>query len=193
MKMVVFFGDSRAAYWPPPDGSGQLHFVNRGVEAQSSVLAAGRWSHHIPPLEPDIIVIQVGINDLRLIPVFSSKQNTILENTKSNIQQIVSDSLDIGATVILTTIFPPGPAPLDKRLGDEDAAVREAIEEVNEFLLTLADDGVIVLETGAILADERGRVRPEYSIDYLHINEAGYEALNQELIHILQMIGQDNG
>lgn len=188
VKTVVFFGDSRAAHWPFPDIPGRFQFINRGVEAQTSVLVAGRWSHHVALLEPDILVIQVGINDLRLIPAFEYKQDTILENTKTNIRQIVSDSLDIGTNVILATVFPLGPAPLDRRFAGEDAQVKEALEEINLYLQTLASDKVFVLDTAAILTDEKGRVRPEYSVDYLHINEAGYAALNQELARILRTI-----
>jgi lysophospholipase L1-like esterase len=184
-KTVVFFGDSRAAHWPFPDIQGNYLFLNRGIEAQSSVLAAGRWAHHVAPLEPDILVVQVGVNDLRLVAEYPARRETIVENSKANIQQIVSDSVELGTTVILTTIFPLGRPPFDRRGGGAAESVTMAVDEVNAYLSSLAGEKVIILDSGSILAGDNGQVRPEYSDDYLHINEAGYEALNQELSRIL--------
>jgi lysophospholipase L1-like esterase len=38
------------------------------------------------------------------------------------------------------------------------------------------------------LADEDGRLRDEYAIDQLHLNDTGYKVLNRELQQILQEI-----
>jgi hypothetical protein len=50
-RMVVFFGDSRAADWPAPMVPG-VEFVNRGIGAQTSAQVAGRFAAHIAPLHP---------------------------------------------------------------------------------------------------------------------------------------------
>ncbi len=184
-KTVVFFGDSRAAHWPFPELQGNYLFFNRGIEAQSSVSAAGRWAHHVVPLKPDVLVVQVGVNDLRLSAEFPARRETIVENSKASIQQIVSDSVELGITVILTTIFPLGRPPFDQRGGGAVESVTAAVDKVNTYLSSLAGEKVIILDTGSILAGDNGQVRPEYSDDYLHINEAGYKALNQELSRIL--------
>jgi lysophospholipase L1-like esterase len=130
-------------------------------------------------------VIQVGVNDLRLVAEYPARRETIVENSKANIQQIVSDSVELGTRVILTTVFPLGRPPFDRRSGSAAESVTTAVDEVNAYLSSLASDKVIVLNTGSILAGDNGQVRPEYSDDYLHINEAGYKALNQELARIL--------
>jgi hypothetical protein len=41
------------------------------------------------------------------------------------------------------------------------------------------------MDTVPVLANEAGKVRPEYSFDLLHLNEAGYAALNMELERLL--------
>lgn len=46
-------------------------------------------------------------------------------------------------------------------------------------------EGIIVFDSAAVLANERGVVRREYSRDLLHLGDAGYEALNEELERIL--------
>ena len=65
---IVFFGDSRAAMWVKPDKINNVSFINRGIGNQTSTQVLGRFEQHILPLAPDILVLQVGINDLKTIP-----------------------------------------------------------------------------------------------------------------------------
>jgi len=183
-KKVVFFGDSRASNWTFPAGLDQFQFINRGIGAQTSVQVLERFDDHIVPLQPQVIIVQVGINDLKTIPIFPDQKASIIANCQANIEEIVSRSLDLDATVILTTIFPLGEVPLERKLF-WSAEVAEAIGEINASIYSLEGDNVIVFDTAPILANEKGIVQPEYSRDLLHLTEAGYDALNEELMHIL--------
>lgn len=183
-KRLVFFGDSRAYDWPEPPGLGSFEVVNRGMISQTSAQVLGRFDEHVAPWRPDVVVVQVGINDLKAIPIFPERQASIIADCDGNIEQIVSRAVDMGATVVLTTIFPHGAVPLERRpFWSSD--VDEAIEAVNAFLVSLEGDQVLVMDSAAILADERGLLREEYSVDLLHLNPAGYEALNEELVRVL--------
>lgn len=183
-KRAVFFGDSRAADWTFPFGLEQFQFINRGIGNQTSAQALERFDRHVAPLHPDIVVIQVGVNDLKTIPLFPEQRAAIVAACEANIEQIVDRAHDLGATVILTTIFPLGEVPLDRRLFWSDD-VAGAIEEVNVFLRSLEREQVVVFESGTVLADERGLVHKEYSRDLLHLDELGYQALNEELVRVL--------
>jgi len=136
------------------------------------------------PLHPDIVLIQMCINDLKTIPLFPHLKSWIITNCKNNIEWSVEETRNQGGIVILTTIFPLGKLPIERSLFWSDD-VGEAIEEVNEYIYSLEGDGVIVFDTGKVLAGEDGLVREEYSWDFLHLNEVGYEALNGELVTIL--------
>jgi lysophospholipase L1-like esterase len=184
-RTVVFFGDSRAAEWPAPAGWGDTQFVNRGIGAQTSIQVASRFAAHIVPVRPDVVVVQVGINDLRVIPFFPQEKAQLVDDCKANIQQIVADAGRIQATVILTTIFPIGPLPFEQRLFASDE-VDTAIEDVNAYIRSLRSADVLVLDSAALLANERGRVREDYSRDALHLNAAGYGVLNQALADMLR-------
>ena len=181
--LAVFFGDSRAYAWPPP-ARARFAFVNRGIGNQTSAQALGRFDLHVAPLHPRIIIVQVGVNDLKTIPLFRERKQKIVLACKQNIKQIVDKSNALGATVILTTIFPLGELPFDRRLfWSEDVAL--AINDVNDYLRSLANQNVIVFDTGEILADRNGMVRAEYAYDFLHLNPIGYRALNQKLASLL--------
>lgn len=183
-SLLVFFGDSRAAGWIAPTEIPEVTFINRGVGGQTTSQVLGRFSDHVLPLKADIIVIQVGINDLKTIPIFPNQKEAITTNCKSNIQKIVDASLQSGADVILTTIFPLGqPSIRRSLLWSDDVAV--TISDVNEFIKSLGDEQVTILDTTEILANDDGMVDPLYREDFLHINEKGYGALNRELIQVL--------
>jgi lysophospholipase L1-like esterase len=181
---VVLFGDSRAASWPPPTHLKNFTFINRGIGAQTSVQALGRFEVQVRPLQPQIIIIQVGINDLKTIPLFPKQKEGIISNCQENIKQLVAQSLDMGAIVILTTIFPVGEVPLQRKIFWSDE-VAQAVDEVNGYLRSLENQEVIIFDAYSILADEDGSVKAEYAQDELHLNASGYEALNNKLTDIL--------
>ncbi len=180
---VVFFGDSRAAQWPAPKQFKDFYFVNRGIINQTSVQVLGRFDKHVLPLQPDIIILQVGINDLKTIALFPERKAAIIANCKSNIQQLVTRSVNSGATVILTTIFPIGPVPLTRQ-PFWSPEIAQAVSEVNAYLNSLKASNVLILDTYSLLADN-GKVRSNYVRDTLHIDRKGYEAINQELTKVL--------
>lgn len=183
---LVFFGDSRAARWPVTADDNQFEVINRGVEAETSAQATLRFAAHITALQPAIVVVQVGVNDLKTIPLFPEHKAAIIAATKENVRYIVEQTAALGAQVILTTIFPVRDFPLERRLF-WSPEIEAAVEEVNTDLRSLAADNVIILDATAILADN-GRAKPEYYLDELHLNDAGYTVLNQELAHLLSGI-----
>ena len=195
---TIFWGDSRAFAWTPPPGLPEFEFINRGIGSQTTAQVLGRFEGQIAPLLPStetrargtdkpgaIAIVQVGVNDLKTIPLFPKLKSEIIANCQANIKEIVDLVQESESTVILTTIFPLGRLPIQRRLV-WSPEVATAIEEVNEFIASLAGERVIILNTAAILAGEEGLVKPEYRHDFLHINEAGYAALNEKLKLVLQ-------
>lgn len=104
---VVVFGDSRAYQWPEPAGVSQFEFINRGIGAQTSSQIVARFEEHVVSLQPDILLIQMCINDLKTIPLFPHLKLSIISNCKNNIEWSVREARKLGATVILTTVIPP--------------------------------------------------------------------------------------
>lgn len=179
----VFFGDSRAAQWPAPDLPG-IEFINRGIGAQTSTQAAGRFAEHVVPLQPDIVLVQVGINDLKTIPLFPRRRDAIVAACKTNIGRIVTQAQEMGATVILTTIFPTQPPSLERSFywsTEADAAILE----VNEYIHSLQTDNVIILDSHTLLVGIDGYTLSAYAADFLHLKPAGYAQLNTMLQPLL--------
>ncbi len=185
LKRVVFLGDSRAETWLPPAALSGWDFVNRGISGQTTAQILGRFAVHVTPLQPQVIVLQLGVNDLKDIPIFPDRRAAIVADCLANIRSIVRQSNDLGAVVILTTIFPVSTPSLERRLFFWSDDIARAVTEVNNELRTLASDKVLLFDADLILLDANGLPRSEYMEDTLHLNAAGYDALNQRLRQLL--------
>lgn len=183
---VVFLGDSRAAGWTSPQSS-KYEFINRGISSQTSVQTSQRFAAHVRSLKPNLVVIQVGINDLKTIALFPERQQEIVANCQANIKQIVNESQKIGAVAIVTTIFPAGEVPLDRKPFWSDEIGR-AVRDVNAYIATLADEKTIVFDAYTLLVDRQGLLLEKYKSNELHLNDAGYVLLNRELVKIIDKI-----
>jgi lysophospholipase L1-like esterase len=183
---VVFFGDSRAASWPAPEGLTGFEFINRGIPAETSLQAGGRFQAHVAPLQPDVVVIQVGVNDLFRISYFPERYDEVVARCLLSIKRIVELSHVAGAHVVLVTIFPTAQADALRTLNRDAAELREVIRAVNAELMQLEGEGLTILDSAPLLSDEVGVVRPEYAEDELHLNREGYAVLNLALVEILR-------
>lgn len=184
-KTAIFLGDSRAAQWVSPEIEG-FTFINRGIGNQTSAQVLLRYEEHVQTMQPDIVILQVCINDLKTIPLFPERKNKIITNCKVNLQGLVDKSLAINSKVILTTVFPTsGQVPLARQLvWSED--VYHAINEVNSFIRDFQNENVIIFDAAGVLANPSGNIKPEYVHDLLHLNTTGYEALNRELEKVIK-------
>jgi lysophospholipase L1-like esterase len=187
---VLFYGDSRSVEWTPPDVAG-VEFSNRGISGQTSTQVLMRFDIHAGPMSPSLAILQVGINDLKAIPLFPDRRDAIVRNCREGIAALVGRFRDLGADVIVTTIFPHGGIPIERR-PFWSSSISEAIEEVNASIRGLATDGVRLLDAYAILED-RGRVRRELARDALHLNGRGYESLNRELAPMIRHWAWERG
>lgn len=183
---VVFFGDSRAASWPAPEGLNGFEFINRGIPAETSLQAAGRFQAHVSPLQPQIVVIQVGVNDLFRISYLPERYDEVVARCLLSINRIVEQSQALGAHVILTTIFPTSQADALRTLNRDAAELRDVIRVVNAELLRLEGEQLTILDSAPLLSNEVGVVHSEFAEDELHLNVDGYAVLNLALVEILE-------
>jgi lysophospholipase L1-like esterase len=138
----------------------------------------------VAPLQPKVIILEVGINDLKTIPLFPDQRQAILQRCQTNIDAIVHKSHNIGATVILATIFPTGRVPLQRQLFWSDE-IGVAVRSVNTHLASLQASDVFLFDSTPLLADSAGQLRLDYSKDEIHLNATGYAALNEALSAVL--------
>jgi lysophospholipase L1-like esterase len=184
---LVLFGDSRAAQWRTPATIAGHRVINRGISGQTSAQVRARLEEHVLHLKPRVVVLEVGMNDLKTLPLFKSETGKIVDRCIANIEYVARTIAQSGPTVVLVTVFPVGKVPwYRKPIYSRD--VDEAIRRVNERIRNLDGERIRVLDADSFLMNAAGRLRPEYGRDMLHLNAAGYEQLNQRLIPLLEMI-----
>jgi len=185
--VLVLFGDSRAAMWPTPPALTGYAVVNRGVGYQTTAQIALRIDADVAPLHPAVVVLEAGVNDLKTIADLPQRRGPIVADCEANLRHIVERCRAIAATVILVSIFDIGDVPLWREpLWSDDVAA--AVREVNRFLPTLGGPGVVLLDAGSVLDDGRGKVKPAYQFDYLHLLPSGYDALDEPLVSLVRAL-----
>ncbi|MEZ5537849.1 MAG: GDSL-type esterase/lipase family protein [Thiolinea sp.] len=183
--VFLLYGDSRSLSWPDP-ALEQYQIINRGIGNQSSAQVAMRFEHHVKPLKPAVILLQVCVNDLKTIPLFPEQREQIISGCKNNILQMLSDAAAIEAKVVLSTVLPLGSISPERRLfGFREEPVITAIDEVNDFIHGLESANVQIFDSYELLKGEGGKINPDYSRDWLHLNERGYQRLNEQLVTII--------
>ncbi len=216
---VVLLGDSRAREWSPPVGANgaKLDWINRGLDGQSTVQVRGRW-RQILVVRPDVVVLQVGVNDLwrreglvamgaadggdRFRQRYRDRLGNLsapTEQTWAELTQLLDEMTEAKLQIIVTTIFPMGPNSSARLQGrqvvnqlrgrsiDRDATSRvsEQIATINQRLLALRQDNLTLLDAEKSLVNDRGKLDPSHWRDGLHLSEAGYRALDLELLEAI--------
>lgn len=193
MPLVVFLGDSRAKSWPTPASDTKMNFCNRGIGFDTSTHVLNRVALHVLPLHPQVVVLQVGINDFRELLLQPESASTIISRCRQNIGQIVKKLRTAGTHLVLSTVFPvadvtdqPEHSYWGIRTPRAADQVNQAVMVVNTSLRMLKAPDVALLDAHALLSDEKGFLQSHYAKDALHLNEEGYAALNGELPQLLQ-------
>jgi lysophospholipase L1-like esterase len=185
-RRVVLFGDSRVAQWPAPVDPA-FQFINRGIDGHTSTQLRLQFASHVAPVEPDVVVVQAGANDLMGWLLFSDQQG-VLTRYRENIAAIIADTIALGATPVLTTVFATGPRGLGDHL-TAPGSVQAGVVAANELLGGLAAElGVTLINTNAVLTNADGQLRPEFVRDTWHLSPAAYVALNEQLVRVLKQI-----
>jgi lysophospholipase L1-like esterase len=185
--LLVFFGDSRIAMWPAPAFATGYRIVNRGIGYQTTAQMLVRIDADLASLQPNVVVLEAGVNDLKTIADFPARRGEIVADCEAHLARIVQRCHEMGARVVLVTVFAIGDvAPWRAPFWSND--VRVAVREVNAILPSLVGDKDVLFDANAVLVDEHGDVRRPFQVDYLHLSPAGYAALNQALQPALSAI-----
>ena len=183
---IWIIGDSRVKRWPQELLKYKTSVANLGVEGQTSSQVLYRFMNYLETDTPSLVILEVGINDLKIIGLDASLSCTITQQYLENIELMIHLCRESNIRMILISIFNGGKIELPRRL-IWNSAVGEATNTANQALRSYSDDDVIFyFDANDILTDKGGAVRPEYQEDFLHINAEGYKALSlslQELVN----------
>jgi lysophospholipase L1-like esterase len=176
---VVLFGDSRISEWSPLPRVDGVEFVNRGIDGETTAQMRLRFDADVLALQPDVVVIQAGINDLVAASLSKQAGDRIRQNLKNSLRQMATLSADAGTRVVLLTVIPPASPSLLRWLVWNDDIIKD-VAEVNAFIRTLDGlEGVTVVDAAGLLAPSGGELSAQYARNTLHFEPAAYAILNQ--------------
>ena len=179
---ILLLGDSRIAMWncPTIDGHG---VVNAGFPGITSTELAAGCGDILRQTHPKVVVIQVGINDLKLIGVRPDLREAVISNCVGNVSTIARQSEQAGARVIVTAIWPAGKVGLI-RWFVWNSEMNSAVAETNLRLqhILQADANIMFTDIFEEMTHGYGSSeRQKLYSDTLHLNEAAYEQLTSLL------------
>ncbi|MEO8003697.1 MAG: GDSL-type esterase/lipase family protein [Betaproteobacteria bacterium] len=185
-RRIVLFGDSRVARWgsfPRVEG---FEVVNRGMDGETTAQMRTRFQEDVLALDPDFVVLEMGINDLVGIAVLPQRREEIVFQCAENMRHFVDELSSRKIRAILLTVIPPAPPPFWRLpVWSRDIAVEAG--RLNRYWIDLSATPMLrVIDTESALMDSTGRWRENVNADTLHLTLQGYQYLNAAILQVLR-------
>lgn len=167
---VVFYGDSITEAWAAHFATmfPGKPYIGRGIGGQTTPQMLVRFRQDAIALQPAVIVILAGTNDLAG-NTGPTTQAAIADNLRSMVELARAN----GSRVVLASVLPAHDYPWRPGLnpGPKIVALNAWIEEY------AAAVGVVYLDYHSAMANDRLGLPAELSADGVHPNEAGYRVM----------------
>ncbi len=173
---IVLFGDSRIYQWNPAPVIPGCEIINRGIPGDTTFRSLLRIKNDLISLKPDIVIIEIGVNDCNFIGVLPELENYIIGNCKNNITQIINILNKSKIRTLFLTIFPASTVPI-YRLPFWSEKTRKYINEINSLLKKENSKYIKIVNCDEIFL-ENDKMKNNYANDLFHINKNAYASLN---------------
>jgi lysophospholipase L1-like esterase len=168
---LVFMGDSITEGWhfEGPDGAFPgKPYINRGISGQTTPQMLVRFRQDVIALQPKVVVILAGINDIA-----GNTGPMTLEQTEDNLASMAELAAAHHIRVVLCSLLPafdfpwrPGMTPASKVLA------------LNAWIKAYAaENGHVYVDYHTAMKDERGGLPASLSADGVHPLPAGYAVM----------------
>ncbi|HWE84787.1 MAG TPA: SGNH/GDSL hydrolase family protein [Terracidiphilus sp.] len=166
-KRVVFMGDSITEGWhfDEPSGFPGKGYINRGISGQTTPQMVVRFRQDVIDLEPKVVVILAGTNDIA-----GNTGPMTLEETEANLKDMADLAAANHIKVVLCSVTPaydypwqPGLEPAPK------------IDSINAWMKNYAaEKHYIYVDYHSAMKDARDGLPANLSHDGVHPNAAAY-------------------
>lgn len=182
-KRVVFLGNSITEGWVNhhPEFFTENGFIGRGIGGQTSYQFLLRFRQDVLDLQPALVVINYGTND---IAENTGKYDE--DQTFGNVVTMCQLAKANKIKVILTSTLPAGAFPWRPEIKD----AMQKIRSLNARVKAYAESQKIpfVDYFTPMLNAEGTRMNPEYTPEEVHPNRKGYEAMEALVLPAIRKI-----
>src|SRR6267154_6724205 len=176
---VVFMGDSITDAWISPEFGGFFPgkpYVDRGISGQTTPQMLIRFRPDVIALQPKVVVILAGTNDIA-----GNTGPMTLQAIEDNLTSMFDLAHANGIRVVFASVLPIS----DYEKNSEGQPIirskqrpPEQINELNEWMKKYAAaHGGIYLDYFSAMSDDKGFLKEELSEDGLHPNQKGYDIM----------------
>lgn len=169
---VIFLGDSITDYWKLADYFPGKHYINRGIDGQTTPQMLVRFRQDVIDLHPKVLVVLAGTNDIA--GVTGPARNEEIEANYASMAELARVH---HIRVVFASLLPTHNHTEEAK---ESFALRprERILALNTWLKDYcAKNGLVYLDYFSVLIDHRGMLRRNLSNDGLHPNADGYKIM----------------
>jgi lysophospholipase L1-like esterase len=178
-QRVVFMGDSITDMWVLPKFGAFFPgkpYIGRGIGGQTTPQMLLRFRADVIALEPKVVVILAGTNDLA-----GNTGPISIEETEGNLASMAELARAHGIHVVLSSVVPVSNYGHDRDGNPVDIRLKRAPEkilELNAWIKKYAtEQGCVYLDYFSAMVDEQGLLKRDLSEDGLHPNTAGYAVM----------------
>ncbi|NQV42698.1 MAG: acylhydrolase [Candidatus Marinimicrobia bacterium] len=182
---VVLMGNSITEGWPKyyPEFFENSSFIPRGISGQTTPQMLLRFRQDVLDLEPDVVVILAGTNDIA-----GNTGPMTLDEIHGHIVSMCELARANNIKVVLSSVLPAYEYPWKK--GVQPAG---QIIELNELLKEFAQtSGITYLDYFTPMADSKNGFTEKYTYDGVHPNRAGYIKMSKLLKQALKEAGKNS-
>ncbi len=167
---IVFMGNSITEGWMHDslDFFDTKGYVNRGISGQTTPQMLVRFRADVIDLQPSVVVILAGINDIA-----GNTGPSTIKMIADNIKSMSELAQSNGIKVVLSSVLPAYDFPW--RPGMEPA---NKVIELNQLIKDFAHQkGIVYLDYFSKMVDSRNGLKEIYTYDGVHPNILGYQVM----------------
>ncbi|MAZ26551.1 MAG: acylhydrolase [Cytophagaceae bacterium] len=169
-ERVVFMGNSITEGWlyQMPEFFENTHYIDRGIGGQTTPQMLIRFRPDVVELNPKVVVILAGINDIA-----GNTGPMTVEQTFNNIQSMAEIARANDIKVVLCTLVPSNILPWKKEINPV-----EPVAKLNKMLTAYAKKNKMTLvDYFKAMVDDKQGLDPKYTEDGVHPTPAGYKVM----------------
>lgn len=167
---IVFMGNSITEGWPnhSPAFFQNTAYINRGISGQTTPQMLLRFRQDVIDLEPAVVVVLAGINDIAG-NTGPSTVEMIMDNIISMAELAQANDIE----VILCAVLPAASFPWRPEI-----APVEQVLDLNEKIKTYCEaNSFLFVDYFSAMVDKENGLQAALTYDGVHPNQAGYEVM----------------
>jgi len=176
---VVFMGDSITDSWDDPKYGGFFTgkpYLNRGISGQTTPQMLIRFRPDVIALQPSVVVILAGTNDIA-----GNTGPTTLQAIEDNLTSMAELARQYHIRLVLASLLPVSDYEKTADGQPRNQTIRRPPAQIialNEWMKSYAAKNKLTyLDYYSVMVDVKGFLKDELSDDGLHPNEKGYAVM----------------